>query len=932
MRSNGLARRFCILTVAAVSLTMAGATAVLLTRDAAHDRDDLMNTGSTLASLLAATSESALEVGDRSSLKTLVVHAGSIDGVAYVRVLDSTGTVLESEDHGKPGQESPAATTPPRARGAVVRTVGNKSYMEFVSPVRSSQRAGGDARVIGHVVLGMIDGAEGLVGRALFPVVVTLVVILAITLWLTWHITKRVTRPLEQLVTAAESIAEGRLERISVPQTGDEIEQLGLAFDAMVRRLAQSRDEVESHRLQLEERVVDRTALLQATTAEAVQLRQRAEEASRVKSQFLANMSHEIRTPMNGVLGMLELVKGASLPQREARFVDTAHRSAEALLAIINDILDFSKIEAGKLELHHADFDIRFEIEDVCEMLAPRAHEKGLDLVVHLPEQVHGAVRGDVTRFRQVLINLVSNAVKFTAAGTVIVRVSVLRDDEAEQELSIEVVDSGVGIAPDVLNRLFQPFTQADASTTREFGGTGLGLAISRELVQLMGGSVRARSEPGRGSTFTVQLPLPKRAVQEGVDDLAGDLRGRRILIVDDNQVNREVLREQLLAWGVQSEQAADGPTGLARLQRAASYAPFEAVVLDFTMPDMDGGEVARQIRNDPRIAQTPVLMLTSMTELRFTSAEDLPVDAVLPKPARMREVRERLTQLLTTTRQASVPVRPTEPKKPWHGERVLVVEDNEINQRVVRAMLEEMGLSVSVAQDGAEAVEVSASDSFDLVFMDCMMPVMDGFEATRRIRAREGDFGKRATIIALTAAAMDEERDNCLAAGMDDFLSKPYRRPDLLRVLEKWLPVREPIPVASLATPVVDEVTDARLELSALMAIREFPGGDRILRDAGHALVRTMPDELDRLGTLVESGDRAGTRALAHKLKSSAGMLGLRTTADLLRQLEAGAASQDTETAAALVASIRTEMSVASPLLSAAIAALDFPPVPTHA
>jgi CheY-like chemotaxis protein/HPt (histidine-containing phosphotransfer) domain-containing protein len=373
--------------------------------------------------------------------------------------------------------------------------------------------------------------------------------------------------------------------------------------------------------------------------------------------------------------------------------------------------------------------------------------------------------------------------------------------------------------------------------------------------------------------------------------------------------------------------------TGLARLQRAASYAPFEAVVLDFTMPDMDGGEVARQIRNDPRIAGIPVLMLTSMTSMSHLKVDDLPVDALLPKPARMREVRERLLQLLSITRPTDAVAQPKEPDKPYHGQSVLVVEDNEINQRVVRAMLEDLGLTVTVASNGAEAVERSGAAPFDLVFMDCMMPVMDGFEATRRMRAREGDFGRRATIVALTAAAMDEERNNCLAAGMDDFLSKPYRRPDLLRMLDKWLPGRISAAESDAPSPVVRVESDlTRLDLTALVAIREFPGGDTILRDASDALIRSMPDELDRLSDLVRAEDRSALRNMAHKLKSSAGMLGLRIAADLLRQLETGAVSMDMVAAAGLIASIRTEVGAASPLLAAAVNALGFSSTPAHA
>ena len=647
----------------------------------------------------------------------------------------------------------------------------------------------------------------------------------------------------------------------------------------------------------------------------------RAEEASRAKSQFLANMSHEIRTPMNGVMGMLELIGGTDLTLRQRRFADTAYRSAEALLELINDILDFSKIEAGHLEMHRTDFDLCQTVEDVCEMLAPRAHQKDVDLVVRLAPDVHPCVVGDVMRIRQVLVNLVGNAIKFTATGAVQVRVSVDERTNQRQVVRIEVQDSGIGISPNVALQLFQPFAQADSSTTREFGGTGLGLAIAKQLVGFMGGEIAVESKASAGSTFWFTVPLDLRPLDKREPLTPRQaLQGRRVLVIDDNAVNREVLREQLGAWGATVDEAVGGADGLEHLRSLHKSAPYDVIILDFTMPDMDGGDVARSVRANPAWRSLPILLLSSVGGVSQAKEASAPVDAILTKPARQRELAERLTMLIkgrveggATTEEGELRARPrrgerTEATGQFDGMCVLLAEDNPVNQRVAVGFLEGFGCSVAVASTGHEAVREAKARMFDVILMDCMMPELDGYDATRSIRAHEGEAARRTPIIALTASALDGERERCLAAGMDDYLAKPFRLDELLTMLRRW--GRTAVASASQrgegAAHVVspDSGPASALDLSAIESIRTFPGGGRILSESITAYRRTAPQQLNALRDAIADDRREDVRRVAHTLKSSSAMLGVAHLAQLLRQIEL----QSVELTAAQLAQLCTE------------------------
>jgi two-component system sensor histidine kinase/response regulator len=751
--------------------------------------------------------------------------------------------------------------------------------------------------------------------RQILVAVITALIALVFAGIFAYRFTRIITRPLRLLSELAQSVGEKGNYSMRAERTNhrDEVGLLTHRFNEMLDRIEVQDSELRKQQELLEQRVEERTYQLRQET-------ERAEAASLAKSEFLAVMSHEIRTPLNGILGMTNMLIDSPLDAKQKRFARVARSSGEDLLSIINDILDFSKIEAGRLELEPRPFQLNGLLEDLAERYAPIAQGKGLELLCNTPIPPL-SVEGDSARLAQVLTNLLSNAIKFTAEGEVMLSVERVEETEHHVSLHFAVRDTGIGITPEQKNKLFNAFTQADTSMTRKYGGTGLGLAISQRLIKLMGGEILIESAFGQGSYFHFSLRLPKVADLRNYQ-LASGFENIRILVVDDNQTNLEILNYWLTSWGAHPVLAESAPQALALMQQAAAAEqPFQLLLTDWMMPDMDGGALIEAVHLDSRLSDIAIVVLSSAGML--ANPEVAAKTTYLLKPVRQSELHNLIARILAgeLIRNHNGVLTPTAPEQaraenwlPKLKGRILLAEDNLVNQEVAIAMLQRIGLCAKVAGNGLDATKLIEDETFDLVLMDCHMPIMDGFEATQTIRARAMSLAlPKLPIIALTANAIMGDRENCLAKGMDDYLSKPFTIEQLHKVLSQWLPLREQNDQDEHAD---EPAVNVKIDQKVLTQLKNLKTG--LLVRIIDLYIESSPKLLLDMEQAVAQQDTNNLYKVAHSLKNSSANLGITDLTNLCRELEIKGREGDLTASVILVADIkRLYIAVSAALLA---------------
>ena len=908
--------RVKLIAIALVSAAVAllGTTLVLLAQKFIDDKEALEERADSIAKIIAANTLAALAFGDRADAENTLSAVSNERDVITVQIRTPDGELfaeyqspnaqdlplsrhLESHVNDASGQIPPDHTHPENDHAG-----GHHEYFHIIRPIEI------DGRRLGylHVQMDLSDVYEDLQEQAMISVVIfSLAMLLAAVL--ASRLQRLISAPVADLANAMHRVSDSRNYDMRLEKTADD--EIGTLIDSFNTMLAQ----IEAHE----------TALRAA--------KDDAESANRAKSRFLATMSHEIRTPMNGVIGMAELLQNTELDERQIEYAKIIRSSADSLMTIISDILDFSKIEAGKLDLEHVTFDLREQIENTTRNLTARARKKGLELNLAIEPDLIRQVIGDPTRLSQILTNLVGNAIKFTSNGHVMVRARNLTEQSEHLRFCIEIEDTGIGIDKEMQQHIFDSFRQADSSTTRKFGGTGLGLAIAKELVHLLDGDIDVTSSPGEGTTFWFDITLDKPETSDPIGIPA--FEQEPVLIVEHNISSCQALMDQLTHVGLRPVCVRDAAAALAKLRLSiAQDSPFAALLLDEGLPGLYTSELAETLRTNQEFSVPGVVTMRYIGQNAYGSPLITEQSVVLSKPVKQDELYHCMTNILNHTKHSDHDEASYERESDGdlspsvvQRRRILLVEDNTTNQVVASEMLVSLGYEITIVENGQQAVERFNAESFELILMDCQLPRLDGYDATRQIRALEAKRGQgHIPIIALTAYATNDDRKRALASGMNDYISKPYTQEEIAEVLERWNPDDHSKPASAYtATKDAHQINSAMLQ-----SLKELqrPGRPNLLNQLLTLFTRDSKEITNQMQDAVVEQQRDVLQRAAHTLKSSSANLGAETFAAKCRAVEHAAQEAQWEKLAQLIDEIVADIPQVIAAVTEAIETLDNP------
>ena len=874
----------------------------------------------TLADVIGTNSTAAITFGDNALAAQVLSSLSANNAITRAHIYLEPAELLATyilDEGGQLGEDESEEDI----RELLIQVVASRqpverfsglSHLDAVRPIYF------DTELIGYLHLRASLGAfVATLERIGMVAVGVLLLGVLVAYFLSFRLQSAVSRPILALSELMQKVSRGRDYSVRAePSSGDEIGALMGGFNDMLKQI-NLRD------VQLEKA----NGRLQASIDETVEAKEAAELASSAKSDFLARMSHEIRTPMNGVLGMTELLLSSDIKGNDRKFAETIQQSGESLLAVINDILDFSKVEAGKMTLETADFDVCESVESTIDLLYNRARQKGVDLIGAIDSDIVDLARGDAMRLRQVLLNLIGNAIKFTSEGEIVVELTLREKTNGEKEFLLSVRDTGIGIAPEHAHRLFESFAQADVSTTREFGGTGLGLAIAKQLVELMGGKIGVRSALGKGAMFWFTLPVAKGRNAADLESKLQPLYGVRVLVVDQDERHCNIFRQHLESWETYAHTATSREAALAALTASVESGElFDAVIINLPSDDSDGLELAASIRRSGTFGDPGIVVLRyAGSESESAHAGSRDVDMYLSKPVRRATLHDAIVRMLQEDRSvlSAEADREFDPDSGSFkfGLNVLLVEDIPINMQVARHMLTSVGCTVIEATNGEEALRSIDAHAPDVVLMDCQMPVMDGYTATRtrRLYEKKNDL-PRIPIIALTANALAEDRQKCLDAGMDDFISKPFRQKDLVEVFaQRYGPVEAivvPNTTSGDSQPANDSgnFQQATIDKSALQQIADLDPeqNGELLSGIIDSYIDNAKSLIRDLGEAITGDDVEGATRAAHSLKSSSANVGAMKLSSLCAEMEHSGRKQDMQSILASIDSVKAEFDIA--------------------